>query len=170
MDIEDIERFVRQHELLMHGFVRRRVPDVDVDDVVQNVFVAVWRREQEGEVIVHASFPIQRAWLYKAALFEIAAYSRAHGRAERLKERLWSYMRITGGRVDDRASADIPLHRALARLERDDRDILKAAVYDGFSTVEIATLLSCSEGAARQRLHRAIGRLRVLYARELRRQ
>lgn len=166
---DDIERFVKQHEVLMHGFVQRRLPHGGVDDVVQSVFVAVWRSEQEDEAIIHASFAVQRAWLCRAALFEIAAYRRAQGRAERLKERFLSYRRITDVHVDDRNEADTPLDRACARMTNEDQEILTAVFHDGFSNAEIALLYGCKEAAVRQRLSRAIRHLRVLYAQERKR-
>jgi RNA polymerase sigma factor (sigma-70 family) len=57
------------------------------------------------------------------------------------------------------------LHTALARLERDDREVLLLARFQELSFAEIATILECSVGAAKVRAHRALRELRDIYLR-----
>lgn len=47
------------------------------------------------------------------------------------------------------------LHRALNRLDRDDREILLLSRFQELSFAEIAGILECSVGAAKVRAHRA---------------
>jgi RNA polymerase sigma factor (sigma-70 family) len=49
----------------------------------------------------------------------------------------------------------------LARLSSDDRELLVAAAWDGFSARELGELLGCSEATARQRQSRLLRRLRA---------
>jgi RNA polymerase sigma factor (sigma-70 family) len=55
------------------------------------------------------------------------------------------------------------LHVALARLDRDDREVLLLARFEELSFAEISTILECSVGAAKVRAHRALRELREIY-------
>lgn len=57
------------------------------------------------------------------------------------------------------------LHAALARLDRDDREVLLLARFQELSFAEISGILECSVGAAKVRAHRALRQLRDLYFR-----
>jgi RNA polymerase sigma factor (sigma-70 family) len=57
------------------------------------------------------------------------------------------------------------LHRALARLDRDDREVLLLSRFQELSFAEISGILECSVGAAKVRAHRALCELRTLYFR-----
>jgi RNA polymerase sigma-70 factor (ECF subfamily) len=53
----------------------------------------------------------------------------------------------------------VALEQALARLPADDRELLVLKRLHELSYAEIATIVGCSEGAARVRMHRAFARL-----------
>ncbi len=55
------------------------------------------------------------------------------------------------------------LHRALGRLDRDDREVLLLSRLQELSFAEVAGILECSVGAARVRAHRALKELRDHY-------
>ena len=55
------------------------------------------------------------------------------------------------------------LHAALARLDRDDREVLLLARFQELSFAEIAGILECSVGAAKVRAHRALRELRDVF-------
>ncbi len=55
------------------------------------------------------------------------------------------------------------LQVALARLDRDDREVLLLARFQELSFAEISTILECSVGAAKVRAHRALRELRDIY-------
>ncbi len=57
------------------------------------------------------------------------------------------------------------LHTALARLDRDDREVLLLARFQELSFAEISGILECSVGAAKVRAHRALRQLRDIYLR-----
>ena len=57
------------------------------------------------------------------------------------------------------------LQTALARLDRDDREVLLLARFQELSFAEIAGILECSVGAAKVRAHRALHELRDIYFR-----
>jgi RNA polymerase sigma factor (sigma-70 family) len=58
------------------------------------------------------------------------------------------------------SEADVLLHEALARLEPDDRTVVVLVHSYGYRYVEVAELLGWREGSVRNRLHRAMARLR----------
>jgi RNA polymerase sigma-70 factor (ECF subfamily) len=55
------------------------------------------------------------------------------------------------------------LRRALARLDRDDREVLLLSRFQELSFAEISGILECSVGAAKVRAHRALCELRDIY-------
>ena len=55
------------------------------------------------------------------------------------------------------------LQTALARLDRDDREVLLLARFQELSFAEISGILECSVGAAKVRAHRALHELRTIY-------
>ncbi len=57
------------------------------------------------------------------------------------------------------------LHTALARLDRDDREVLLLSRFQELSFAEISGILECSAGAAKVRAHRALAELRAIYLR-----
>jgi RNA polymerase sigma-70 factor (ECF subfamily) len=57
------------------------------------------------------------------------------------------------------------LHTALARLHRDDREVLLLSRFQELSFAEISGILECSVGAAKVRAHRALHELRNVYVR-----
>lgn len=56
------------------------------------------------------------------------------------------------------------VHLLLAALSQDDERVLRLAIMNGLDGEALARTLDISPGAARVRLHRALGRLRVIYA------
>ena len=55
------------------------------------------------------------------------------------------------------------LHTALARLDRDAREVLLLSRFQELSFAEISGILECSVGAAKVRAHRALRALRDIY-------
>jgi RNA polymerase sigma-70 factor (ECF subfamily) len=55
------------------------------------------------------------------------------------------------------------LHAALARLDRDDREVLLLSRFQELSFAEIAGILECSVGAAKVRAHRALRELKDVF-------
>jgi RNA polymerase sigma-70 factor (ECF subfamily) len=67
--------------------------------------------------------------------------------------------------ADDAAVRDdhALIHIALARLDRDEREVLLLSRFQELSFAEIAGILECSVGAAKVRAHRALHSLRTVY-------
>ncbi|MBG0814826.1 RNA polymerase sigma factor [Planomonospora sp. ID82291] len=148
------------------AYVRRRTasPD-DAADALAETFTTAWRRLDdvpEG----HAA----RLWLYGTARRVLANGRRAADRRTELAVRLraelavWAEHTGDAGAPGGAAGHDRGgVREAFRRLSADDRELLALVSWEGLDAGEIATVLGCSRGAVRLRLHRARKRL----AREL---
>lgn len=167
--IDATECFVRRHGAFVRDLVERYVPEADVDDVVQQIFVAAWRRSTEPTTVLEAPLAQQRAWLYQTARVHVWTHRRGAQRRRRLAKRLvgQSQPLLDGRQLDPRIRD--ALHRSIQRLPVSDWEILDARHYDGMDTAEIALWLGITHEAVRQRLSRAMSKLRTVFEREVRR-
>ncbi|MEV5555289.1 RNA polymerase sigma factor [Nonomuraea wenchangensis] len=141
------------------AYVRRRTdsPD-DAADALAETFTTAWRRLDDIPEGRDA-----RLWLFGVARRVLANGRRAESRRGELVERLGR--ELAAWAELDRVGVVLPgVREAFARLSPDDREILALVGWEGLGSDEVATVLGCSRGAARLRLHRARKRL----ARELR--
>ncbi|GGL32776.1 RNA polymerase sigma factor [Planomonospora parontospora] len=144
------------------AYVRRRTasPD-DAADALAETFTTAWRRLDdvpEG----HAA----RLWLYGTARRVLANGRRAADRRTELAVRLRAELAVWAEHTGDAGPAGHDpggVREAFRRLSADDRELLALVSWEGLDAGEIATVLGCSRGAVRLRLHRARKRL----AREL---
>jgi RNA polymerase sigma-70 factor (ECF subfamily) len=130
-------------------YVLRRTPQPDALDVVSETFLVCWRRL--GRV---PGGDQARLWLYGTARRVLAN----HARAERRRARLTRRVREQATREEDIATApdaDAGVAAAFGRLRPGDRELLALTAWEGLDPHEVATVVGCSPGAARIRLHRA---------------
>ncbi len=143
------------------AYVRRRTTSPeDAADALAETFATAWRRI--GDV---PAGPAARLWLYGVARRVLANGRRAETRRSALVERLGAELALWDARrreeppwPPDHGELDA-VRRAFRRLGADDREVLALASWEGLASAEIATVLGCSRGAARLRLHRARKRL-----------
>jgi RNA polymerase sigma-70 factor (ECF subfamily) len=131
-------------------YVRRRVGADDVDDVVSNTMLTLWRRL--NDVPVSAELP----WAYGVARRNIANMRRAAGRRARLRERAVAEPIPAG---DTPHHLDAELEIAMGALPTSDRDLLELWAWEQLGAGEIATVLGTTANAISIRLHRAKRRL-----------
>ena len=67
---------------------------------------------------------------------------------------------------DDHGDFREDVHVLLSALASEDERVLRLAIMNGLDGVSLAKALNITPGAARVRLHRALGRLRVVYNRQ----
>lgn len=161
-DHQRIRLFVASHDEFVRAVVARRIASADVDDVVQAVFIAAWRKFANLSGLPSPS--AQRVWLYRAAHNELLTRYRSNGRRARLVGLIQHHQAITGPASDK--PADV-LERSLERLSSKQQRVIKAAYWDGLSSAELGLLLECSPTAARKQLSRALDQLRHWYAQEV---
>ncbi|MEW9529098.1 RNA polymerase sigma factor [Microbispora sp. NPDC049125] len=150
------EIYVTYYPALM-GYVRRRTgtPD-DAADVLAETFLVAWRKVNDIPAGHEA-----RLWLYGVARRVLAGRRREAVRHDDMAVRLRAELALwTEPPPDPDFDA---VREAFGRLKDDDREVLSLTGWEGLNTAEIATVLGCSPGTARIRLHRARKRL----AREL---
>jgi RNA polymerase sigma-70 factor (ECF subfamily) len=156
------ELFERHHGPLF-GFLTKLTGNrTAAEDIVQNVFQRMlkYRHTYRDE----GSFT---AWMYHLARRCATDHYRKTSSAPIAVDP--SHLEV---HTDESVSADETasirddhalLHRALGRLEREDREVLLLSRLQELSFAEVATILECSVGAARVRAHRALKTLRDHY-------
>jgi RNA polymerase sigma-70 factor (ECF subfamily) len=145
---------VERHEAAVLRFLRLLTRH-DAEDILQDTFLAVYRSaaQYRGD----ASF---RTWLFRIA--KNAAYQ-ARLRRARHGESTGEFPTLIG--YDDpeqqaiRAERLKVLYRALASLEREDREVIMLRDLRGISGEETAHVLGITLAAMKSRLHRARARL-----------
>lgn len=135
------------------SYIRRRTagPD-DVADAIAETFTTAWRRLDDVPAGDAA-----RLWLYGVARRVLANHRRGESRRTALAVRLRAELATFAEPPRDRDHADV--RAAFGRLGAADRELLSLVAWEGLSTAEIATVLGCTRGAVRLRLHRARKRL-----------
>jgi len=156
------ELFERHHGPL-YGYLGKLTGDrLAAEDIVQTVFQRMlkYRHTYRDD----GSFT---AWMYHLARRCAADYFRKHNAAPAATDPadLQEYADARPNAGDEAGVSDDHafLHRALNRLDRDDREILLLSRFQELSFAEIAGILECSVGAAKVRAHRALRELRDVY-------
>ena len=152
-----------------HAYVARLVGRLvgwrgDVDDLVQDVFVAAlggWAKFR-GDCT-------ERTWLTRIALNKCRSYGRRRWVRERWSA-LWQerFASVTArtSEVDRRETAEQVRH-AIMQLRQRDREVIVLHYLEQLSPNEIAQSLDLSRNAVEVRLTRARHRLKVILCREL---
>jgi RNA polymerase sigma-70 factor (ECF subfamily) len=146
------EEIYEAHYAAIARYALRRTSSADdAVDVVSETFLTAWRRL--GDV---PDGDRTRLWLYAVARRVLANVHRGSARRERLAERLrTSFTEVAADRPDEREE----VRAAFAGLSAADRELLSLTAWEGLSPTEIATVLGCTRGTVRVRLHRARRRL-----------
>jgi RNA polymerase sigma-70 factor (ECF subfamily) len=127
--------------------LRRTDPDT-ADDVLADTLLVVWRRMDE--VPPDGRLP----WCYAVAGKCLANLNRGARRQRNLVQRIVE-LDPPSDTVDVTELPDPEVHRALATLRADDRELLRLSAWEDLSPAEIAIVLGLSSNAVRIRLHRA---------------
>ncbi len=108
---------------------------------------------------------------HEAPLTDLAAASRRTAEGDEVATDAELFDRLSALRPQDVASTPLEKQHAaqelLSLVSADDRTLLQLAVVHGLSGDALAQHLGIKPATARQRLHRAIGRLRVAYLQHL---
>ncbi len=154
--------FERYHRPLF-GFLFHMTSQREAsEDMLQTVFYRMLKYRHtftgEGEF---------RSWMYHLARNVLADYSKQNKRSAQQYDLTDVAERIGGG-----SSADEPfqkeqemdtLHRAIAKLSEEYREVLVLSRFQELKYEEIARVLNTTEGAIKVRVHRAMNELRKVY-------
>ena len=154
----------------LRGFVRGMVGSVEqAQDITQDVFVDAWRASARGQAPFDGSGDeaAMRRWLFHVAYQRSvsALRHRAVLHVEPLDEQIsleadHLYAPIP---FEDRIAESAALQDALGALDPHDAACLLLSAAQGFTALEIATILQITPAAAKKRLTRAKQRLRAAY-------
>jgi len=139
----------RTHARMVHGLLVARVPRPEVDDLVQEVFLAAWRRI--GSLRDSAAFP---GWLAAIA---------KHLAIDHLRQRATDTVELPEDVPDPSGDGDPArvVLDAIRALPEAYRDTLILRLVEGMTGPEIAARTGLTEGSVRVNLHRGMKLLRV---------
>lgn len=150
----------------VRSYLHRRTDAATADDVLGDVLLVCWRRLGEVPPADADALP----WAIVVARQCLANAQRAERRRTRLVGRIIAIdpppivapaTNTSDGGPDPDADDHRRLLDALARLRRDDAEILRLWAWDELTSSQIAVVLGISANAASIRLHRAKARLRA---------
>jgi RNA polymerase sigma factor (sigma-70 family) len=156
---ERFEVLFRTHYAVVAGYFARRAGPDAVDDLVDEVFLAAWRRLDQVPAQV-------RPWLLAVARNVLGTHIRGRRRRRALG------LRLALAAADEPAPAPnlgepevtAAVGSALAALKPRDREALCLIAWEGLTPAEAAAVLGESPAAFRVRLHRARCRFKALLA------
>ena len=128
----------------LQRYLRRRLPADQVDDVLSETLLVMWRRL--ADIPSEATLP----WCYAVARGCLANHRRSVGRRAALLRRLEAEPVAPPAEPSD----DPVLDLAMARLSSADRDLLHLWAWEQLEPREIATVLDLSPNAVSLRLTR----------------
>jgi len=155
-DAAAFETFMRHYQPSVSRYLQTYTGSSDVDDVVQETFIAAWRGAGGYRGAASA-----RAWLFTIARHSVHHLVRRRVdepadllSIEQLAEQAGSGALPASGGDDPPWDGEL-LALALQRLPADEREVLTLRELDGFSGEETAEVLHISVAAMKSRLHRA---------------
>jgi len=156
---EAMGELVQRHAGMVREAALRELKDGHLaDDVTQAVFVVLMRRAAELSENV-----VLGGWLFKTTLYCVADLRKQRRRRE-FHERETTQMAEKQSDTADPGSETMPLlNEGLSQLSAADRDAIVLRFLEGHSPAAVAGLLGISEENARQRVSRAVGRLRRFF-------
>lgn len=140
----------------VRSYCLRRLPVVDANDAVSDVFLVAWRRRRDAPTDV-------RPWLFGIARNVVRNKARSTIRMGRLSSRAQAepVYPDPGPEVQVvRNAEDDALLAAVASLPDKYAEVVRLWAWEWLTAPEIAAVLGCSVAAAEKRLTRALQRLR----------
>lgn len=130
------------------NYARRRVRADEVDDVISETFLVVWRRLEDVPVGA-TTLP----WVYGVARRVVSDRLRAARRRHRLGRRLEGLRQVREPTTEAALDAEVAL--ALSELRPGDRELLMLTYWEELTPEEIGGVLGVSTNAVTIRLYRA---------------
>jgi RNA polymerase sigma factor (sigma-70 family) len=154
---------VRDHADLVYSAARRQLGNsAMLDDVVQAVFILLWRKIKS----IKGSVP---GWLVKTTYFACRDARKLAARRQ-YHERAAATMKPEHSNIGTEPAWETyapVLDEAMARLKRQDRDAVALRYFRGLSFKQVGFAMGTGEDAAKKRVGRAIGRLQKLISKKV---
>jgi RNA polymerase sigma-70 factor (ECF subfamily) len=155
-DIHALEELYKRHKDKVYALALRLTNNVqDAEDIVQDVFVQVYRKIEDFRE--EAAFT---SWLYRIATNISLSALRRRKRRWGVEKELPPDRPVEGRRTETGKILKPFLEEAIAELPPRARMIFVLHDIQGFQHNEIAAMLDCSEGTSKSQLHKARARLR----------
>jgi RNA polymerase sigma factor (sigma-70 family) len=160
---EAFARIVRAHSDAVYSQSLRQLRDPSLaEEVTQQVFVTLARkaRRMSGKVVL-------AGWFFNATRFQCVAVRRAESRRRKHEQMAMRIREHVGvGRLENEieSEAEPLLNNAIAGLRPRDRDAILLRYFQGQSIREVGIATGVSEDAAKQRISRAVEKLRAWFA------
>ncbi len=135
----------------------RPLADLDLEDVVQDALVVVWRKLPE----FHGRTSLE-VWIYRICCYELMNAVRRRGsggRERRVSEDLLENDSVDLRGEHDRSERHERLYDALEMLTDEEREIVRMKHFDNLSFTEIGHELGLSSNTAKTRYYRGLRRL-----------
>ena len=152
-----VEQIYAAHVAMVWSGLRRLgVPEANIEDAVQDVFLVAHRRlsEFEGRSSI-------KTWLYGIVLRVAKDYRRSQARHAQRVTGLAQILSV-GATAEptpltqaERREANQALHAILAELDEDQREVLVMVELEGFAVRDAAAVLNLHVRACQRRLHAA---------------
>ena len=149
-DENAFEELFQRHQPPLRYYVRRMIGGSDqCEDILQNIWLTVLRNLRK--LRQPGSF---RVWLYKIARTKVYQQLRQNRRFPSLTDELT--LPLQASREDNFSAEDAAtIHKNLAHLSPEHREVLVLRFLEDMSYQQIAELLDCSIGTVRSRIHYA---------------
>lgn len=144
---------------ILRRYLRGRIPDADIDDVIQVVFVEVWRFRSRFD----PSRSLE-AWVLTIARRRAIDHLRSRRRDTVPLEDALSMAGPDGRDIASRVERSRDMQVALARLPDPQREAIEMAYYADLTQREIAERLDVPLGTIKARTARGLRRLGALIA------
>jgi RNA polymerase sigma factor (sigma-70 family) len=143
----------------LQGIIRQVVNDEELsEDVVQEVFVSIWRKidsydPQKGRLFT---------WMLNVARNAAIDKVRSRSFQQGLKQKSLDTGNELHHPVVRQVGEDIGLKRVLLKLKDEQRQLIDLSYYQGFTHDQIAKALNIPLGTVKTRLRSALSQLRTL--------
>jgi len=143
----------------LFGIVNGIIPDRDIaQDVLQNVFVNIWRKIESYESSKGRLF----TWMLNIARNAAIDELRSRGYRDSQKNIPIGEQNELPGAVTVQAMPDIGLRRMLGKLREEWRVLVDLSYFQGFTHEEIAKTLDIPLGTVKTRIRSALSQLRTM--------
>jgi RNA polymerase sigma factor (sigma-70 family) len=155
-DEHALEECYHRYGPAVRGYLRRFVPSPDVEDVLQETFLDVWRCRRQLD-------PDRRfePWLFAIARRRaIDALRRRRGVVEVAVVR--DLMGTDGNQLAEQLAWAAEIRAALVQMSAEQREVIELAYFSELTQREIAERLGIPLGTVKARVSRGLRRLAVL--------
>jgi RNA polymerase sigma-70 factor (ECF subfamily) len=157
-DASAVERLVDRYSPLVWGIVRRHVDHQTAEDIVQDVFLQVWKGAA-GFDPLKGSEATFLATIARRRLIDRGRRQSARPRQEELAEHVPQPDEAPAADLEDEAGL---ARRALSTLRPQQRRVLEMNLVEGKTHAEIAAVTALPLGTVKSHARRGLDRLRML--------